>query len=75
MAKIRIETLDEYLTRTGESNAEFARRIESTPQAVGHWRNGKRIPRDKETFDKISDATNHAVTPNSFYASGEARNA
>ncbi|AEP08913.1 transcriptional regulator [Micavibrio aeruginosavorus] len=60
-------TLDQHLTDTNTSNAEFARKISVTANAVGHYRSGRRIP-VKPIMNRIIEATGGKVTADSFYA-------
>lgn len=59
-------TLDEHLTDTNTSNAEFARKISVTANAVGHYRNSRRIPAPA-VMRRITEATDGKVTANDFY--------
>lgn len=59
--------LAEYISKQGMTHAEFGALI-GVPQAtVSRYVNGVRIPHDKETFDKIFEATGGQVTPNDFF--------
>lgn len=62
-------TLDDWMTQENVSDADFARGIERTPQAVNRYRKGERIP-DRETMPRIVAFTKGAVTPNDFFGVG-----
>jgi DNA-binding transcriptional regulator YdaS (Cro superfamily) len=57
--------LDEYLTTSNLTNAEFAKRIGVSTVAVQYWRHGQRIPRPAQ-MQAIREATKGEVTPNDF---------
>lgn len=58
--------LDIYLLETNKTQAQFAKEIEESPQNIGRYVNGQRIP-DEEKMLKIFSATNGKVTANDFY--------
>lgn len=65
-------TLKEYLTEHKISYAAFSRKlkdygVEATPEAVGYWAKGERLPMGKETYQAISSLTDKMVTPNVFF--------
>ena len=59
-------TLDEHIKRTGVKNAEFARLIGVSGEAVRRYREGARIP-SAEVMRRIVRVTGGAVQPNDFY--------
>jgi hypothetical protein len=58
-------TLSEYLSTNKITQAAFAESIGATQQAVGYWVGGERCPQLR-LMQRITDATNGAVTPNDF---------
>lgn len=62
--------LNEYLSNKEVSQAAFAREIDESPQNVGRYVNGDRIP-EPEVMQKIFDATDGIVTANDFYGLSE----
>lgn len=58
-------TLKQYLSETGETQAEFAARIGSTQPRVSKYCTGT-VPRRK-MMERIIDATKGRVTPNDFW--------
>lgn len=58
--------LDEYLLNVGKTQAAFAREVEESPQNIGRYVNGDRIPEEHVMF-KIFEATSGKVTANDFY--------
>lgn len=60
-------TLDSYLTERGITTAEFAKRIETSFEAVRRYRAGLRVP-ERGVMQKIVNATGGAVSPNDFFS-------
>lgn len=58
--------LKDYLKTKGISQKEFAREIDVSPQALGRYANGTRIP-EPVSMSAIHDATDGWVTANDFY--------
>jgi len=58
--------LSDFLTKTGKSDEDFAKEVDSTPNAVRYWRTGERIPRPV-FMRRILVATSGDVTPNDFH--------
>jgi transcriptional regulator with XRE-family HTH domain len=58
--------LDEYLTQTSASRAEFAQEIGVSVESVRRYLAGERIP-DREIMVKIALATDGQVTANDFF--------
>lgn len=58
-------TLDEYLSRGGEKEFEFAKRINRSSSSVSRLRRGLTLP-DWETMRRVATATAGAVMPNDF---------
>lgn len=59
-------TLDKFLQKNRLSNADFARNIGTTPNAIRHYRKGRRKPRS-DVMERIIKETKGKVTPNDFY--------
>lgn len=66
MAENPSTPLARYLSNNGIRQSDFAARIGCTQPAVARYVNGLRIP-DRDTMQRIFDATNGAVTPNDFF--------
>ena len=58
--------LDEYISNIGLTQAAFAREINESPQTIGRYVKGVRIP-EEDAMKKIFFATNGKVTANDFY--------
>lgn len=65
-------TLDEYLTQTRITTADFAAALGVKPETVRRYRGGERIP-EPEYMAKIVTQTCGAVTANDFYGVPAAR--
>jgi transcriptional regulator with XRE-family HTH domain len=57
--------LTEYLTKTSTSDADFARLIKVTPQALSRYKLGQRRP-EWSILERIQTVTSGAVQPNDF---------
>ena len=58
--------LNTWLDRERVSTADFARRIDRSPQSVDRYRKGARIP-DRATMPIIVKETRGEVTANDFF--------
>lgn len=59
--------LTDYLDSNGLSDADFARAIGVSANAVRHYKMRRRLPRP-EIMDRIRSQTLDAVMPNDFYS-------
>jgi len=64
---MHLRTFREKHQKRFPSIASLARAIGVTPQAVGRYECGKRIP-GREVMERIREITNGQVTPDDFYA-------
>ncbi len=58
--------LDAWLSQSEKSDAEFARQIKVSRQALSRYKAGDRIPRPA-ILSRIQSATNDAVRPADFF--------
>ncbi|MFC4255409.1 XRE family transcriptional regulator [Altererythrobacter xixiisoli] len=58
--------LKDWLSDQGLRNADFAKRIDCTAEAVRRYANGDRIP-GRDIMPKIVEETGGAVTANDFF--------
>lgn len=62
-------TLNEWLSQQKITDAQMAKKLSVTTQAINNYRNKRRVPR-AEIMARITQATNGAVTPNDFFMHG-----
>ena len=56
-------TLDEYLTKTGQTEAQFSLLVGVKQSTINKWRRQQRLPR-AQILAKIAKVTNGDVTAN-----------
>ncbi len=63
-------TLEQYLQQKKLNNTDFSKIIGVSPNAIGHYKSGRRTPRPT-IMERIKQATGGKVTANDFYAEAQ----